>query len=227
MINQLLLQDSAGYLWSITANDITEQLIATRITLGSTVNAYLNAPSGVSWQLGISTTGVLQATQVAYSINYPSALYLSETDVITISNTGVLQLQIITPTSTASSTTTQSPLNGQIIPLTSDPNQSFTSTLQVDGAALTLNFTVKWNEMAGYWVMSVSDSSDDLLLDSIPMITGWYPGANLLAQYGYLKIGSAFIINVGTSDSDYPGKSDLGTNFQLLWSDTPVQAEAA
>jgi hypothetical protein len=115
----------------------------------------------------------------------------------------------------------------QIIPLTSSPNQSFAVTLQVDGAALTLNLAINWSEMAGYWVISISNSAGVLLLDSIPLITGWYPGGNILAQYGYLAIGSAFLINQGTSESDYPGRNDLGTNFQLLWDDTSVAEVAA
>jgi len=113
----------------------------------------------------------------------------------------------------------------QIVPLTSSPQQSFSVTLQVDGAALTLNLAINWNAMAGYWVMSISNSAGVLLLDSIPLITGWYPGANILAQYGYLKIGSCFILNEGNSDSDYPGINDLGSNFQMLWDDTPVIEE--
>lgn len=112
-------------------------------------------------------------------------------------------------------------MSDQIIPLTSQPNQSFSVTLQVDGAALTLNLVLAWSEMAGYWVMSIFDSNNNLLLDSLPLITGWYPAGNILAQYGYLKIGSAFVLNEGNSDSDYPGRADLGTNFVLLWGDTP------
>lgn len=116
-------------------------------------------------------------------------------------------------------------MSDQIIPLTSSPNQSFTATLQVDGAALTIGFAIRWSEMAGYWVMSIFNSAGELLLDSIPLITGWYPGGNILSQYAYLNIGSAFILNEGMSGSDFPGRSDLGTNFVLLWGDTPAVEE--
>ena len=116
-------------------------------------------------------------------------------------------------------------MSDQILPLTSQPNQSFAATLQVDGAPLTLNFAIRWSEMAGYWVMSIYNSAGILLLNSIPLITGWYPAGNILAQYGYLKIGSAFVINQGNSDSDYPGKTDLGSNFVILWGDTPIVEE--
>lgn len=114
----------------------------------------------------------------------------------------------------------------QIIPLTSSPNQSFAVALQVDGGTLTLKLVIRWSEMAGYWTMAIFDALGNLLVDSIPLITGWYPAANILAQYGYLNIGSAFILNEGNSASDYPGRNDLGTGFVLLWGDTPVVEEA-
>jgi hypothetical protein len=137
----------------------------------------------------------------------------------------------------------------QIVPLTNSPNQQLTVLLQVDGAPLTLNLTVKFNEMAGYWLLSVSDSSNNLLIDSIPMICGNYPAGNLLQQQRYLAIGSWYIVNVanltvtGASDvgygqggygfggyggasgqggQDYPDASNLGTAFQLWVGDTPL-----
>lgn len=108
----------------------------------------------------------------------------------------------------------------QIVPLSSVPSQTLTVQLQIDGDAISLVLNIRWSEMAGYWVMTISDSQGNLLLDSAPMITGWYPAANILAQYGYLKIGSAYLLNLGSDDSDYPGRSDLGGAFVLLWGDT-------
>ena len=109
---------------------------------------------------------------------------------------------------------------GQIIPLTSSPNQRFTVNLQVDGSALTLQLAISWSEMAGYWVMSIFDASGNLQVDSLPLVTGWYPAANLLAQFGYLKIGSAYILNEGSSIADYPTRNDLGSSWVLLWGNT-------
>lgn len=108
----------------------------------------------------------------------------------------------------------------QVIPLTASPNQEFAVQLQVDSKPLTLKLSISWSAMAGYWLMSVRDVLGNLLADSIPMITGWYPAANLLAQQGYLSIGSAYIINNGSVASDYPGIDDLGSNFSLVWGDT-------
>ena len=136
----------------------------------------------------------------------------------------------------------------QVIPLTSAPNQSYNIQLQIDGKALVLNITVKYNEMAGYWILGIFDSSGNLLVDSVPMITGSFPAANILAQQRYLGIGAWYVVNVsnlkaetGTSEGygdggfgdggyggeldqggiDYPNNTNLGTDFQLWVDDTP------
>lgn len=135
-----------------------------------------------------------------------------------------------------------------MIPLTNSPNQTLTAELNVDGAPLSLNLNIDYDEMAAYWVMSISDVSGNLLIASIPLVTGGYPAANLLQQQRYLGIGSCFIVNVsnlmlesgsevgygegqygagpyggglGFAGVDYPDKTNLGTDFQLWWDDTP------
>lgn len=109
----------------------------------------------------------------------------------------------------------------QIVPLTSMPNQSLSVQLTVDGLPLTLNLTLNYSYMSGHWAMTVYSAQGALLLDSVPMLTGVYPAANMLAQHAYLAIGSAYLLNVGSSDADYPGANDLGSDFLLVWGDTP------
>lgn len=113
-------------------------------------------------------------------------------------------------------------MSDQIVPLSSAPSQKMSVTLTVDGAQLTLQLSVRFNEMANYWVMGISDSQSNMLIDSLPLLTGSYPAANILAQYAYLKIGSAYIINVSGTDLDYPDRNTLGADFSLLWGDTPT-----
>ena len=103
--------------------------------------------------------------------------------------------------------------------MTNDPNQTFQTTMEVNGKNLTLKFNVRYNEIAGYWVMTVMDSQNNILLDSIPIITGVYPAANILGQYAYLLIGSAVVINNGNAKLDSPDDSTLGTDFLLAWAD--------
>lgn len=108
----------------------------------------------------------------------------------------------------------------QVIPLTNAPQQSMAVSLKVDGTVLRLQLAIYFSEMAQYWVMDISDSSGNLLISSIPMLTGGWPAANMLSQYGYLKIGSAYIINLGQVADDYPNSTELGNNFSLVWDDT-------
>ena len=110
----------------------------------------------------------------------------------------------------------------QIVPLTSSPYQTFTVLLTVDGNSLTLGLRVYYNEIGGYWLMDVSDSQGNNLLTSIPLITGEYPSSNLLGQYGYLKIGSAYVLNNSGTTDENATYNTLGTDFVLGWDDTAL-----
>lgn len=104
-----------------------------------------------------------------------------------------------------------------IVPLTTSPNQTFTSTIPIDGKAIKFNFFLRYNTEANYWVLDISDSSNNNLLVSVNLICG----LNLLEQYSYLRIGSAYIVKADNSlADDSPNQYNLGTDFQLLWGDT-------
>ena len=110
----------------------------------------------------------------------------------------------------------------QLVPLTSDPGQTATVSLSIDAHIVTLQLAVTYSEMAGYWVLRIKDRAGNLLLDSIPLLAGVYPAANLLGQYAYLAIGSAFVINASGTPDDSPDSTSLGSDFVLLWDDTPL-----
>lgn len=110
----------------------------------------------------------------------------------------------------------------QIVPVTSAPNQAFAVSLNVDNAVLVLQLRLRFNEIAGYWTMTVADRAGKTLVDSVPMLTGEYPAANLLQQHRYLGIGSAYVVNASGVSDPWPGPSNLGTDFILLWDDTPA-----
>jgi len=102
-----------------------------------------------------------------------------------------------------------------IIPLTSDPDQSLTCTVPVNGKNITLRFRVRYNTQAGYWWMTVSDKNGNILVDSLPLLTG----QNLLEQYQNLGIGSAYLVNTGNTKLDSPDDTTLGSDFVLAWGD--------
>jgi hypothetical protein len=111
----------------------------------------------------------------------------------------------------------------QIIPLTTTPNQTFTVAVNIDGTLKSLMLTFRYNSIAGYWVMTIQDAGSlDYIVDSVPLVVGQYPTGNILGQYAYLNIGSAYIWNINNSADDSPDDTNLGTDFVLLWYDTPA-----
>jgi len=106
-----------------------------------------------------------------------------------------------------------------IIPLLS-VNQTFDIVLPVDGNNLKLGFYVYWNKIAEYWCMDITDYRvGKKVLSGIPLLTG----ENMLEQYKYLAIGSAYLVNLSGKLPDTPNDNNLGTSFQLIWSDTNVE----
>lgn len=109
----------------------------------------------------------------------------------------------------------------QIIPLTTDPNQTFTCTLTIDGRNRRLSFFLSYNELAGYWTMDITDKeAGKTLLASVPLVPGEYPSANILQQHSYLGIGSAYVLSSGVAATEYPSNLNLGSEWVLVWSDT-------
>jgi Domain of unknown function (DUF6983) len=108
----------------------------------------------------------------------------------------------------------------QVVPLTTAPNQTMSVDLSVNNVSMLLNLNLRFNELSRYWIMDISDADNNMLLSNIPLLTGVYPAANVLGQFQYLEIGSAYVLNISNDLSrDYPADDDLGTDFILLWSD--------
>ena len=106
-----------------------------------------------------------------------------------------------------------------MIPLTTDPNNRFRCVVPVDGENLFLEFFARYNPIAEYWMMDISDDYGNCLASCIPLITGQYPVANLLEQYNFLGIGAAVMVPVGMAKGE-PAADNLGSEFVMVWSDT-------
>ena len=107
-----------------------------------------------------------------------------------------------------------------LIPLTNAPNQSMTVSLPINGGSLTLKLNIRYNENGAngnFWVMNVSDRYGNLMVASVPLVTGVWPAANVLAPFDYLRIGSAYVVNQSAGALDIPDDQTLGGQFVLLW----------
>lgn len=101
-----------------------------------------------------------------------------------------------------------------VIPTDSSPNQTFTSTIPINDKNVKLLFFIRYNTEQNVWIMSLKDEENNPIIDSIPLIGG----INILEQYSYLNIGSAYIVKLdGNLNRDRPNDTDLGVNFILVW----------
>ena len=105
-----------------------------------------------------------------------------------------------------------------VIPISNSPNNTFSCKIPVDNKNITLTFTTHFNEVAGYWLVSISNSEGIELIHNLPVL----PSQNILSQLTYMCIGSACIIKGDNlSEEEWPSEESLGSNWYLVWSDTP------
>jgi hypothetical protein len=111
----------------------------------------------------------------------------------------------------------------QVIPVTNKPNQRFDCVLEFDDKSVTYQFDFRYNESGKIWMMTITDpTTNEIILDSIPVLGGIQSLSDLLYQHAYLLIGSAFVMNISNVPKDSPDDTDLGNDFVLLWGDTQV-----
>ena len=110
----------------------------------------------------------------------------------------------------------------KIIPLTTEPNQEFNITIPVDGKNLSLSLSISFNTIYRYWHMKISDVNGTMLLDSVPLLYSGSPADDILGQYEYMNLGSAFVLRLSDIQDSMPSDTNLGTDFVLVWGDTVV-----
>ena len=103
-----------------------------------------------------------------------------------------------------------------IIPIKSTPNYKFSTKIPIGGQSLILQFDIQYNELADYWILDVGDNNGRALLSCLPIV----PTQNILEQYTYLQIGSAYIVPAQTIREQWPTRHTLGVDWYLLWDDT-------
>lgn len=105
-----------------------------------------------------------------------------------------------------------------LIPMTNQPNQTFSVNIPQGSQNVPLDFFMNWNQIFNYWQLTIIQNNIPLI-ELLPMLCGKGAAGNLLHQYQYLGIGSFFILPASNNGPDSPGINDWGTNFILVWSD--------
>ncbi len=103
--------------------------------------------------------------------------------------------------------------NPYVLPVTSQPNQTFKTVLPLGERNVELTIGLSFREVPGYWTMDITGKDGVMLLSNLPLLKG----GNLLAQYGYLGLGYLTVVEVNPTGAEYPGASQLGSDFVLVW----------
>ena len=102
-----------------------------------------------------------------------------------------------------------------IVPMQAIPNHSFGAVVPIDGGNTSLRFRLMYNEVAGYWVTDISKDGEKVLA-GLPMV----PAQNILEQFKYLGIGSAWILPRSEVAEQWPSYGTLESDWYVLWGDT-------
>lgn len=94
------------------------------------------------------------------------------------------------------------------IPLSPKPQ-----TFSIGLSGVTYKMTLRWNEFAPAWMLDIADASGNLLVGSVPLVTG----ADLLEQYAYLGFSGKLIVQTDHDPSAVPTFSNLGTTGHLYF----------
>ncbi|HSS39040.1 MAG TPA: hypothetical protein VLT58_09750, partial [Polyangia bacterium] len=96
----------------------------------------------------------------------------------------------------------------QLVPFTSDYDQSFTTTL--NGVRYVID--ARWNERGQVWTFDLTREADQvLLLAGVSMLSG----QDLLAPYA-LGIGGLVVTDLSNNSTD-PGPDDLGDRAAVVF----------
>lgn len=96
------------------------------------------------------------------------------------------------------------------VPLQVGTPQQLSITLAGVVYQLTLVFR---NDPAGGWYLDIADASNTPLLQGLPLVTG----ADLLAQYAYLKFGGKLVVQTTSNPDAVPTFDNLGADGQLYF----------
>ncbi len=105
----------------------------------------------------------------------------------------------------------------------SAPNQTFTTTINVNEKNVAYLFLFVYRDKIGYWTMDVSDyESGKKILTNFPLlrINDGNADFDLFKQFAYKLIGSLFLVKEYDTEHDSPDFVSIQEKFSLIWGDS-------
>lgn len=99
-----------------------------------------------------------------------------------------------------------------IIPMQAVPNRSFSCVIPLDDGNIELRFTMRYNEVAGFWFIDIG-KDNKTILSGYPLI----PAQDILEQFQYMGIGHAYIVPRAQISSQFPDIETLSTDWYVVW----------
>lgn len=93
------------------------------------------------------------------------------------------------------------------------PLSSLPRTFSIALAGVVYKMTLRWNGYAVSWMLDVAGATGDLLVGSIPLVTG----VDLLGQYRYLGFRGKLIVQTDHDTKAVPTFDNLGTAGHLYF----------
>lgn len=106
------------------------------------------------------------------------------------------------------------------IPVSALPNNSFNINIPVGDENIYFKLEFVYNSIAEYWMMSIYDADTlDCYISNLNLIETLGEYADLIKLFSYKHLGAVYIVNTGSVNSSMPDDTNLGTDFELVWSD--------
>ena len=101
-----------------------------------------------------------------------------------------------------------------VIPLTNAPDSTQDFKITIGDENKHIKLVLRYLDRFDVWIADIIDYPTDIpLVNCVPFVTG----ENFLAQYRYLGIGEAYIVNQYPTDLMHPDNKTLGNTFLLVW----------
>ena len=84
-------------------------------------------------------------------------------------------------------------------------------SLQISIGGITYTIKVRWCDPFNCWILDLLDTTDNPILQGVPMITG----ADLLEQYNYLGLQFSLVVQTNNDVNAVPTFVNLGSQGNL------------